>query len=117
MAVFTPSCGGPRCGSIFLGTLHLSRGSKRWRWRLTRLRVVTRVHVEGSGLLYMMDRSQSAHLDGKEAFDSIMAHDMGRRTPISQALTSSDLSFHIPYTIHSVSNASADPSLVPFRLS
>ena len=31
IAVFTPSRGGPRCGSIFLGTLHLSRDLKRWR--------------------------------------------------------------------------------------
>jgi len=58
VAVFTPSCGGPRCGSILFGTSHPSRDSKRWRSRSTRPRVVTRTHVEGLGLLHMMDQGR-----------------------------------------------------------
>jgi len=93
MATFTPSCGGPRCGSISFGTLHPPRGSKRWRWRSTRPRVVTRAYVEGLGLLYMMDQAVGVPSDGERAFVSIVVHGAGRRTSFSQALMSSDLSF------------------------
>ena len=117
MAILTPSCGGPRCGSIFLTTLHLSRDLKRWRWRFTRPRVVTRIHVEGSGLFHVMDRGPGAHSDGEGTFDSIVAHGVGRRTPLSQALMSSDLSFHILFMIQLVPNASANSSLPLFRSS
>ena len=45
-----------------------------------RLRVVTRVHAEGSGLLYMMDQSRVMRSDGGETLDSTVIHGVGRRT-------------------------------------
>ena len=99
----------------FLGTLHLSRDIKRWRWRLRRLRVVTRVHVEGLGLL-RVDQGQGAHSDGKGQFGSTVPHGAGRRTPLSQTLMSSDLSFHIPSMRQPMSKPSANPIPVFSRL-
>lgn len=76
----------------FVGTPHPSRDLKRWRSRSKRLRVVTRIHVEGLGLHNMMDRNSGIHSDDEGVLDSIVAHGAGKRT-LSQALTSADLSF------------------------
>ena len=79
--------------------------------------MVTRVHVEGSGSLHMVDRGPGVPSDGEGTFDSIVVHGVGRRTRLSRALTSSDLSFYILSMIQPIPNASADSSLALFRLS